>query len=86
MLPNQPMSPNMPPGGPGPGVPVGPGPEVGPEGGNPDAIKQQLIQLLKQARKVAEANGIDFNAVVSEIAGNKVRSDAPLPRPPKAEY
>ncbi len=70
--------------GPNPGVPVGPGPGASPEGGSPDAIKQQLTMLLRKAKEVAEKNGVDFSAVVAEVEGNNVKSDVPLPRPPSA--
>ncbi len=80
MMPNQPMNSN-PMMGAG-SVPVGPGPATGAGGANPDTIKRQLVQLLSQARKMAEQNGVDWNAVLSEVSGNKVRSDISLPRPP----
>jgi hypothetical protein len=79
MMPN-PMQP--PSGGPGPGVPVGPGPKVGPEGGSPDEVKAQLKMLLSKAKEIAEANGVDFGAVVAEVTDSKIKSDVPLPRPP----
>jgi len=78
-------SPGMggPPGGPGAGVPVGPGPGAGgPDQPNPDTVKQQLVMLLTQAKKVAEKNGVNFSEVLSEVEGNKSKSDVPLPRPP----
>ena len=84
MMPN-PMPPSGGPAGPGPGVPVGPGPAADPEGGNPDQIKAQLKMLLKKAKEVAEANGVDFGAVVAEVTDSKIKADVPLPRPPKAE-
>jgi len=87
MLPNQPQGigpgagPMMPPGGPPPGA--GPGVPVGPqEGANPDTVKQQLVMLLQKAKQVAEQNGVNFSEVLSEVEGNKSRSDVPLPRPP----
>lgn len=84
MLP-QPGGPSGPPQGPGPGVQVGPGPAASPEGGNPDQIKAQLKMLLKKAKEIADQNGVDFGAIVSEIEGKNVKADVPLPRPPKAE-
>jgi hypothetical protein len=82
MMPN-PMQP--PSGGPGPGVPVGPGPAADPEGGNPDQIKAQLKMLLKKAKEIADQNGVDFGAVVAEVTDAKIKSDVPLPKPPKPE-
>ena len=73
-----------PPSGPGPGTPVGPGPKASPEGGNPDQVKAQLKMLLTKAKEIAEQNGVDFGALVAELAGDKVKSDVPLPRPPAA--
>lgn len=70
--------------GPGPGVPVGPGPGAGPEEANPDTVKQQLVMLLNQAKKIAEQNGVDFSAVLAEVEGNKSKADVPLPRPPSS--
>lgn len=79
MLPEQAMG-----GGPGPGVPVGPTPQMSnPEAGSPDEIKAQLTMLLKKAKEIAEQNGVDFSAVVAEVEGNNIKSDVPLPRPPK---
>jgi hypothetical protein len=69
-------------GGPGPGVPVGPGPGAAPGGESPDAIKGQLVMLLKKAKEMAEANGVNFSDVLAEVEGNSVKSDVPLPRPP----
>ena len=83
MLPNQPMPPNQ--GGPGPGVQVGPGPKASPEGGNPDQVKMQLKMLLTKAKEIAEQNGVNFSEVIAEVEGNSVKSDVPLPRPPKAQ-
>jgi hypothetical protein len=80
-----PGGPGGPAEGPGPGVPVGPGPAASPEGGNPDQIKAQLKMLLKKAKEIADQNGVDFGAVVAEVEGSKVKSDVPLPRPPKPE-
>ena len=79
MLPN----PMQGPPGAGPGVPVGPGPQTsGPEDANPDTVKQQLVMLLKKAKEMAEKSGVNFSEVVSEVEGNKSKSDIPLPRPP----
>lgn len=75
----------MGPAGPGPGVPVGPGPAASPEGGNPDQIKAQLTMLLKKAKEVAEQNGVNFSEVIAEVEGAKIKSDVPLPKPPKPE-
>lgn len=74
------------PGG-GPGVPVGPSPAAagGGDQPNPDTMKKQLVMLLSQAKKMAEANGVNFSDVVAEVEGAKSKSDVPLPRPPKAE-
>lgn len=63
--------------------PVGP-PMGGPpqEGGqaNPEQIKQKLVQLLQEAKKIAEANGIDFAAIVQQVAGGGgSRPSAPPP-------
>jgi hypothetical protein len=78
MLPNRPMG-----GMEGPQVPVGPRPEAGMNDQvPPDQIKQQLVALVTQAKKIADDNGVNFNEVLSEVEGNKVRSDRPLPRPP----
>jgi hypothetical protein len=80
---NQPMP--DPRQGPNPGVPVGPGPAAqGPDSGNPDQIKAQLKMLLTKAKEVAEKNGVNFSEIVSEVEGNNVKSDVPLPRPPSA--
>jgi hypothetical protein len=57
-------------------------PGAGQGGGNPEQIKGQLIMLLQKAKEVADANGIDWNEMMSELEGNKARSDVPLPRPP----
>lgn len=86
MMPNPEMGGMM---GGGAPVPVGPGPESAMDAGeqpNPDAIRQQLKMLLTQAKKIADQNGVDFADVVSEVEGNKTRSDVPLPRPPKPAY
>ncbi len=75
-------------GGPG-GSPVPVGPSPAADGGdqpNPDTIKKQLVMLLTQAKKMAESNGVNFSEVVSEVEGNKSKSDVPLPRPPKPAY
>lgn len=83
MLPNRPMQ-GPPMGGPGVGgPPVPPGAEGGGPGeANPETVKRQLVMLLTQAKKVAEHNGVNFSEVLSEVEGNKVKSDVPLPRPP----
>jgi len=81
MLPNEQPQPQQ------PVVPVGPGPAAqGEEGNNPEAIKQQLVMLLTQAKKVAENNGVNFEEVLAQVNGNKVKSDVPLPRPPSPGY
>lgn len=81
-----PGGPGGPPQGPGPGVQVGPGPAAAsPEGGNPDQIKAQLKMLLKKAKEIADQNGVNFSEVVAEVEGKGVKSDVPLPRPPKPE-
>lgn len=57
---------------------------VKPEGdADKEAIKQQLIGLFKQGQKVAQANGLDFYEIISEVEGNKVKASATLPRPPR---
>lgn len=86
MMPMNPMGPNggpvaMPPGGPESG-PLPPG--AGAEGGDPEQIKGQLVMLLQKAKEVADANGVDWNEVMSEVEGNKVKANVPLPRPPSA--
>jgi hypothetical protein len=70
--------------GPGPGVPVGPGPGAAPGGGapSPDEIKKQLVMLVSEAKKIADQNNVDFSSVLSEVEGNAVKADRPLPRPP----
>lgn len=79
MMPNPMQDPRQ---GPGPGVPVGPGPKASPEGGNPDQVKAQLKMLLSKAKEIADQNGVNFSELISEVEGNKVKSDVPLPRPP----
>jgi hypothetical protein len=51
-------------------------------GGDQELVKRQLVSLLQQAKKVAEANGIDFNEVMSEMNGKTVSASATMPRPP----
>lgn len=68
----------------GPPVEVGPGAAAGgPQAGpGPEEIKGTLVQLLSKAKEMAEANGLDFDAIVSQVTSAKVKSDVPLPRPP----
>ena len=94
MMPQKPMmSPSGPPpsgppmgggGPPGAGGPMPPGAGAEGEGGNPEQIKGQLVILLQKAKEVAEKNGLDWNEVMSEVQGNRVKSDVPLPRSPSA--
>ncbi len=80
-----PMGPSA--GGPPPGGPGGAGampPGAGQGQGNPEQIKGQLVMLLQKAKEVADANGVDWNSVLSELEGNKSKADVPLPRPPAA--
>jgi hypothetical protein len=81
MMPNMQGGGGMGPGGPGggPQVPAGPGGQDQP---NPDTIKKQLVMLLTQAKKMAEANGVNFNDVISAVEGEKGKADIPMPRPP----
>jgi hypothetical protein len=54
-----------------------------PEGGQEkDAIKQQLVQLLNQAKRMAQQNGIDWESVMAEVSGKGVSSDVPRPPAP----
>ena len=80
MLPNRPAQPPSP----TPQIPInqGPPPSVGsPMKDEPekDEIKQQLTMLMNQAKKLADQNGIDFQEIVSAVAGNTVSSDRPRP-------
>jgi hypothetical protein len=86
MMPNpspMPMKPPMGPesGGPPPGGPGAMPPGAGAEG-NPDQIKGQLVLLLRKAKEMADANGVDWNDVMAEVEGNKSKAEVPLPRPP----
>lgn len=38
---------------------------------NPEMIKRKLIELIQQAKQVAEQNGIDFNEILSAVSGGK---------------
>lgn len=55
--------------------------------GEPDknAIKQQLVNLLRQAQKMAQANGIDFSEVLSELSTSESQSSRTLPHPPRSD-
>ena len=61
------------------------GPMQGQQGGGGDqqaAIRQQLMQLLTQAAQVAQQNGVDFRALLTEfLQGGQT---APPPAPPRA--
>jgi hypothetical protein len=57
------------------------GAEVGPE-----EIKSQLVGLLTQAKKMAEANGVEWSSVLSEVSGNASKSSASVPRPPRPDF
>lgn len=86
-MPNSPMGPSGPPmgGPPGAGAPMPPPggpPGADGGGGDPEQIKGQLVMLLKKAKEVADANGVDWNEIMSAVQGNKIKSDVPLPRPP----
>lgn len=42
-----------------------------PTGGNDQQqIERQLIQLLRRAKQMAEANGVNFSAIVSQVEGS----------------
>ena len=82
MFPNQPQAPQGPMGQPPVGSPMKPEGDGGGGQADPAAIKQQLKALMQQAKKIADANGIDFNEVVAEVSGNASRSDAPRPPSP----
>lgn len=69
MMPDRPM-----PGGPGP---MGPGAGGGP---SPEEIKSQLVQLLTQAKQMAEQNGVNFDEVIAAVG--KGGGKAAPPRPP----
>ena len=75
-----PQKPMMGPPSGGAGMPPG----AGEGGGSPEQIKGQLVMLLQKAKEVADANGVDWNEVMSEVQGNKAKADVPLPRPPSA--
>lgn len=60
--------------------PVGGGPG---EGENKDAIKTQLIGLLKQAKQMATSNGLDWNEISQAVSGAESKSSATVPHPPR---
>lgn len=67
------------------GPPMKPGADMmggGSEAASPDDVKRQMVGLLKQIKQAAEANGVDWNEVLSEVEGNKSKASATLPRPP----
>lgn len=55
--------------------------------GEPDknAIKMQITSLLKQAQKVAQQNGLDWNELVAEMSSSEVGAARTPPRPPRPE-
>lgn len=85
------------PGGPpmgGPDMPMGGPPMAGPGGppqpgggpGNPQEIEQLLTSTVAQLVNVAEANGIDFEMIVSRVTGRGGgrTPNPPLPSAPKS--
>jgi hypothetical protein len=85
MLPGQPM------GNESVGNPMKPG-ATEPGDPSPDEIKTQLVGLLKQAKQVAQSNGIDWQEVVNSAEAGAPRAPTgpgmggagpvPSPRPP----
>lgn len=83
MFPSNPMSPA---GMSGP-APVAPATKPGTEGApDPKEIKSQLVGLLKQAKQMAEQNGLDWNEISAEVSGKAVTSSPSVPHPPKPEF
>src|SRR5678816_1805233 len=85
------MFPQNPNAGPMPG-PMGPSPvtpvtKPGVEGSpSPDEMKRQLVGLLKQAKQMADANGLDWNEISSEVNSKAVSSSVSVPHPPSPEF
>lgn len=61
-----------------------PGPMASPvkPEGQSDQIKAQLIQLLTQAKQLAQQNGIDWNEIMGAISSSKIQTDVPRPPSP----
>lgn len=70
----------MPPAG-GPPDMAGPGAGGPPGGGAPD-IHGMLVEMLGQARRLADDNGLDFDALVQEAAASGGAEGGPMPPPP----
>jgi hypothetical protein len=47
-----------------------------------EEIRTKLTQLLTQARKLAEQNGLDFGEIVSSTSKSQSTSDVPRPPAP----
>ena len=87
-----PLPPQAPPGvgpqagPPPPSAPSGPAP-AGPPGppASPDqapdkaAPQQRVMELLKSAKKLADANGIDLTQLISQMTGPEPPSAPPTP-------
>jgi len=65
------------------GAPAGPG-GGSPGGGqgrpDPEEVRQMLLQIIGEARKVAQENGIDFNSLVA----SPEQSAGSVPLPPRS--
>jgi hypothetical protein len=53
-----------------------------PAQGDKSAVEGQLLQLLIQAKQVAEQNGIDFQAVLAKAMGGGEAGSPPIPASP----
>lgn len=65
--------------------PSGPAPSQMGDRVSPDEIKAKLLQLLQKAQQMAEANGLDFSAIIREFlrgSGPGQGPSAPPPPPP----
>ena len=65
------------------GPPMG-GSPAGPGGGqgrpDPEEVRQMLLQIIGEARKVAQENGIDFESLIRQ--GSSPSEAVPLPPRP----
>lgn len=59
-----------------------PGADNPPPGGEKEAIEDQLVGLLTQAKKMAEANNLDWSSIMDKVGGSAVSSSRTVPRPP----
>lgn len=46
----------------------------------PNAMKSQIVGMLKQVKKVAEENGLDWNSVMAEVEGASAKASPTVPR------